>query len=172
MAHNRSEMACHDPPVLLLVCLMRTTVRPACFVLIACACMAADGATEIILAAKDAKVEGPAAYQSFANAVGWNNTNAVVSWTVQLPAKGAYRVFLTYATPHAQATNDFAELSLGNQKAVFEIEPTQGWHDQVEHDIGPLLVRSTGSAELTVRLTKVVRAKVWNLRAIRLVKED
>jgi len=134
--------------------------------------MSALAADEIVLPAKDAKLAGPdAKYENAYKAIcSWRNTNIVATWTVQIPAKGAYRVFLTYSTLATSAGNE-AEITIGNQRAAFSIAATRGWDDYAEHDIGPVLLRNPGSAELSLKVTKI-KTKVWNVRMLRLVKED
>jgi hypothetical protein len=128
-----------------------------------------QAADEIVLLAKDAKIDGPSArYDPVAKAIRyWGGTNVVVSWSIQIPAKGTYRVFMQYASPR-QAEE--GQIAIGDLKTRFLTVSTGAWGNYAEQDIGPVLLRKPGSAEFSLRFTKP--ASGWDFQKVRLVKED
>lgn len=142
---------------------------------IAFAAFAADEAKEIFLPAKDAKIEGPdVRYDDGADYKcmrAWKSTNVVLTWSFNIPAKAAYRIFVTYAAPN-DANGCEAEIATGGQVARFFVQPTGDWKKFAERDLGPILLRKPGPAELTVRVTRKVGGSVWDFRSLRLVAEN
>lgn len=134
-----------------------------------CGALCAQASEEIVLLAKDAKIDGPTAkYDPAAKAIRyWGSTNVIVSWSVQLPARGSYRIFMTYAAPKPATEG---ELSIGELRTKFLPVSTGGWGKYSEQDIGPVLLRKPGSVELSLQLTKP--ASGWDFQKVRLVKED
>lgn len=135
---------------------------------------AADGSGEILLPSKAAALEGPdAKYDDgaeFKCIRNWKSTNVVLRWSFDVPAKAAYRVYVTYAAPN-DATGCEAELATGNQVAKFMVKTTGDWRKFVETDLGPILLRKPGPAELTIRVTRKMGGSVWDFRSLRLVPE-
>lgn len=150
--------------------------RAAAVVLLLFGCsaarIAADEPKEILLPASQAKIEGKARYDdSPANKCirYWDGTNIVLRWSFNVPARAAYRVFVTYCTPGGGPGNE-AEVAVGSQVAKFQYEATGGWGKFEEKDIGPLLLRTPGPAELSVKITKR-KGHAWDFRSVRLVPE-
>ena len=137
---------------------------------------AADGSRTNILDTKNATLEGPnARYDGgpdFHCIRDWKNTNIVARWNFDVPAKGAYRVLLTYACP----TNLFGseiEVTVGSQRAGGFTESTGTWITFKEFDLGPLLLRKPGTTEVAVKITRILnKSGAWDLRTVKLVREE
>jgi hypothetical protein len=136
---------------------------------------AAEKPGAIDLPAKTAKIAGPdAAYDEgseYRCIRSWKTTNVVLRWSFTIPAKGAYRMFINYSAPHT-SDNSEALIECGNQRASFFVKSTGDWRRFVEADLGPILFRKPGEAELTLRVTAKMPGSVWDFRSLRLVPED
>jgi hypothetical protein len=133
---------------------------------------AADEPKEILLPTSQAKIEGKARYDDAPSQKCvryWDGTNIVLRWSINVPARAAYRVFVTYAAPDG-ATGNEAEVAVGNQIAKFQLKGSGGWGMFAEQDIGPVLLRTPGPAELSVKITKR-KGPAWDFRSVRLVPE-
>jgi hypothetical protein len=130
----------------------------------------------IALDSKNARIEdrdGSAKYEDIANrrCVGfWHGTNVVVTWKFDVPEKGAYRVIVVYAALVPEPGSEI-EVNVANQRANGLAKPTKDWGKFEELDLGPVLLRKTGPAEVTVKVTRMSGGHGLNLRAIRLVRE-
>jgi len=154
---------------------MRKLILPVILYVGLCNALAAQAADEIVMEAGAAKIDGPdARYDDKPGTKAiryWNNTNVVVSWSVQIPARGAYRVLLTYASPQKDPDSNQAEISIGNQTTTFSPVSTGGFGNYAEQDIGPVLLRKPGQAEVKLRFIRM-KSLGWDFQKIRLVKED
>ena len=133
-----------------------------------------DDARTILLETKDAVIEGDARYDGGADfhcLRDWKSTNVVARWQVNIPAKGAYRVLLTYACPHPSAGSTI-EVDVGTQRASGFTESTGSWQTFKEFDLGPVLLRKPGQTELSVKATYAAHGSVWDLRCVKLARED
>lgn len=132
-------------------------------------------AADIALPTKAAKLEGQPAYYDDATGYKcirhWRNTNITARWTFDVPAKSAYRVFLTYACP-PDITGSGIEVTVGPQRATGFTQSTGGWNRFKEFDLGPVLLRKPGQTELVVRITSIVRGNGFDLQSVRLVPEN
>ncbi len=163
-----------DPVISGMLLFVKRVLIPLMLLAIPFATFAADEAKEILLPTKDAKMEGPdvryddgAEYKCIRS---WKSTNVVLTWSFNVPAKAAYRIFVTYAAPN-DANGSEAEIATGGQVARFFLQPTGDWRKFVERDLGPILLRKPGPAELTVRVTRKAGGSVWDFRSLRLVPE-
>lgn len=134
--------------------------------------VAADEPREILLPTSQAKIEGKARYDGSPGnqcVRYWDGTNIVQRWAITVPARAAYRVFVTYSAPDSSQGNE-AEVVVGSQVAKFLLKGTGGWGTFAEQDIGPVLLRTPGPAELSVKITKR-KGTAWDFRSLRLVPE-
>ena len=137
-------------------------------------CVAA--AEPILLKARDAKVGGggEAKYESGGarDCIGFiHSTNTTITWTAQIPTRGAYRVFAIYSTGPKLGGGAF-EILIGGQRADGSPVDTGDWGNFKELDLGPVLLRKPGPVEVVVRPTRLINNRhVMNLRAIKLVPE-
>jgi hypothetical protein len=138
------------------------------------ATLATEEAKDVFLPTKDARIEGPdAKYDDgaeFKCVRNWKSTNIVLRWSFNVPAKAAYRIFVTYAAPY-DGEGCEAEVATGSQIARFTVRATGDWRKFEERDLGPILLRQPGPAELSVRVTKKMGGSVWDFRSLRLVQE-
>ena len=135
---------------------------------------AAGDSRTIVLDTKDAKVESHRAYFDAGTrhcVRDWKDTNTIVRWKFDVPAKGAYRVLLTYACPQNIAGSEI-EVSVGPQHANATTQSTGDWDTFKEFDLGPVLLRKPGPCELSVKATRAAGINVFDLRTVKLVKDD
>lgn len=140
----------------------------------ACLLPAADDSRVILLPTGEAKVSGGARYDdgaAYKCIRDWRTTNVVARWAFTLPARGAWRVLLTYACPPESAGSAF-EVVAGEQRANGFTRSTGNWTTFKEHDVGPILLRKPGAHELVVRVTRQTGGSVWDLRHVKLARED
>lgn len=140
------------------------------------ACLAARAADPLEFHAKDAKITAAGSlikYEAgaeFRNIGGWNNTNGFATWSAPEIPKGIYRVVISYACAGDNPGSQL-EISVGSQRANFTVTPTSSWTDFKEMDLGPVIIRKAGPAEITARITRVARRWAINLRTVKLVPE-
>lgn len=142
----------------------------------ACAALAAGAAAPFEFHAKDAKIAAAGSIRfeekpGFQNIGAWNNTNAVVRWNAAELPKGTYRVRIVFACANDNPGSAF-EVNVGGQRANFTVLPTGGWTVFQEADLGPVIIRKTGPAEVTARITRIPHRWAINLRTIRLEPES
>lgn len=133
----------------------------------------AEQARSIEFLAKDAKLTSAGGIKFEArpdqqNIGAWNNTNAVVSWSAAEIPKGTYRVIAVFACNGDHPGSEF-EVTVGSQRAAFTVTSTGGWTKFQEADLGPVMIRKAGPAEINARVTRITRLYGINLRAIKLV---
>ncbi len=139
--------------------------------------VAVRAAETIVLDAKDAKIEQPqdgmAKYETIPNrlCIGfWHSTNIVARWSLNVPAKSAYRVVAVLSCMKGSEGAQF-EVRVAGQRAAGFVPSTDDWGRFVELDLGPVLLRKPGPAELTVQAITMPHGSAMNLRAVRLVPE-
>ena len=132
-------------------------------------------AADIVLPAQAAKLEGrdaiyddAAAYKCIRH---WKNTNIVARWSFDVPAKAAYRVFVTYACPPELSGSEI-EIMAGTQRATGQVQSTGAWNTYKEFDLGPVILRKTGPLEFVLRVARIPRGSAWDLKGVRLVPEN
>ncbi len=138
------------------------------------ALMAADDSRIILLETKDAKIEGGGRYDDtngYKCIRDWKTTNVVARWNFDVPAKGSYRVLLTYACPRDGDGSEI-EVNVGTQRANGLTESTGNWTTFKEFDLGPVLLRRPAATELSVKATRAAHGSVWDLRSVKLVREE
>lgn len=126
------------------------------------------------LPAAKAKIAGGARYdggEAFRCIRYWGSTNVTATWKTEVPAKGTWRVFVTYACPKDLAGSEF-EMSLGDQKVNGTTVSTGGWETFKEMDLGPVIFRKPGKIDVVLRVTRMRKSSCWDLRAVRLAPES
>jgi len=102
----------------------------------------------------------------------WNGTDTSVSWVVEVPRPGAYRVAVTYAAGPACKGNRF-RVSVGEASLEAPVESTGDWGRFLTRRLGTLEVREAGHRRLTVEpLGRVRGPGLMNLRAVRLTEVE
>jgi hypothetical protein len=144
-------------------------------ILVASALVPARGAETLRFDAKDANITAAGSIRfeekpDYRNIGCWDNTNAVVRWQAAEIPKGTYRVLIVYACARENPGSHF-EVVVGSQRANFVVTSTGGWTEFKEADLGPIIIRKGGPADVTARVTRIARRWGINLRAIRLVPE-
>jgi alpha-L-fucosidase len=98
----------------------------------------------------------------------WDHAGDSVSWTVQFPAAGKYRV----QTAAASVNRDVAfVVEVGGQVAAGVAARTASWDEFVAVNLGSVTVQAPGQLQVRVRPKDPAQWQAINLRAITLVPE-
>lgn len=113
---------------------------------------AADGS--ITLVAKDADVHGVTLrYEPLPhkNTLGfWVNANDWANWEFEVARPGRFKVEITYGCGSGSGGSE-VEFAVGEQKLMFQVEPTGGFQAFVKRDIGELSFSKPGRYMMTVK---------------------
>ena len=97
----------------------------------------------------------------------WDNPDDYASWSVNIPASGAYEVTAIISTTSPQTAFDF---SLAGKHLVGNVPNTGEWTKYREISLGTINVSKTGKLEATVKPADHSTWKPMNLRRILLKK--
>ena len=135
------------------------------------ATQAADGsitlpASEASLSGPQIRLEGEPAHVGF-----WMNTEAKVSWPLEVPSAGTWDVELTYAADPAEGGGVVGVQTPSASPLEFELSLTKGWRDFRVDKAGSITLPA-GATTLTVSTIKKPRIAALNLRSVRLIPKS
>ncbi len=121
-----------------------------------------------LLQAEDASTYGSVRRQEVNGTVDigyWDRPEDYVSWTVDVKAPGAFRVFAAVGTPNEGASLAF---EAGGNKTSALIPSTGGYLDYKEVDLGVIRFEKAGRQEVRLRPADAKTWKPLNVRWMRL----
>jgi putative membrane-bound dehydrogenase-like protein len=126
---------------------------------------------EIVLWARDARLEGSLVFEPEHQNIGWwGNLADRATWTATIGTQSSYEILLDYACDGSAAGNTLL-VELGEQSLTGEIESTRGWEDYRLVSLGRVELPA-GPCMLTARAAAPVRGYLLDLRSIRLRSPD
>ena len=132
-----------------------------------------DAKGSFVLNAEDATLHGdqirPENQGGQPNIGFWDNPTDWVSWKVQCPKAGAFKVAASVATPHSGA--EFVLEVAGSQLAG-KPATTSGWADFATVDLGQVQISQPGEQLVKVRAKDAASWKAINLRSVKLVPAE
>ncbi|MCS7310869.1 MAG: carbohydrate-binding protein, partial [Armatimonadetes bacterium] len=97
----------------------------------------------------------------------WTNASDYVTWNVFAPARGRYKVTVTYACPPENAGSRFTVGIEGRTRLEGTVEPTGSWTAFRDFVLGEITVPA-GKQTLSVRVLQMPRGAVMNLQKVTL----
>lgn len=97
----------------------------------------------------------------------WTSASDYVTWNVSVPARGRYRVIVTYACPPENAGSRFTVGVEGRQRLEGTVESTGSWSTFRDFVLGEMTVPA-GKHTLSVRVVEMPRGAVMNLQKVTL----
>jgi alpha-L-fucosidase len=95
----------------------------------------------------------------------WTNASDYVTWNISVPARGRYRVTVTYACPPENAGSRFTVGIEGRQRLEGTVEATGSWTAFREVVLGEMALPA-GKHTLSVRVLEMPRGAVMNLQKV------
>ncbi|MDW8320449.1 MAG: alpha-L-fucosidase [Armatimonadota bacterium] len=135
----------------------------------------ADSRGVILCHARQAQVHGQhARYEEGGgkdNIGFWTNASDYVTWDILVPARGSYRVTVTYACPPENAGSRFTVGVEGRRRLEGAVEATGSWTAFRDFVLGEVMLPA-GRHTLSVRVTEMPRGAVMNLQKVMLERRD
>jgi alpha-L-fucosidase len=132
-----------------------------------------DATGNLILRAQDAELQGnnlQLETQGGLPDIGfWNNADEWVSWTVQFPRAGVFKVGATVATSDAGAS---FVVEVGSQAINAQSRGTGGWDKFQNLDLGQIQITAPGDLVVKVHAKDAGSWKPINLNSVQLIPED
>jgi len=129
----------------------------------------ADGS--IVLRAFDAEVIGFTARYESGNGkdnIGfWTDPADVVTWRFEVTQPGRFEVIMSQACP-ADAAGAQVAVAVAQAELTSEVQPTSGWTDFIDVEIGEIEIPARGMWEVRVQARSRPALAVMNLRSVTL----
>lgn len=121
---------------------------------------------ELILQARDAKLQGPEIALQEGSHIGfWTDPEATASWELQVPAPGVFRVKALYSSAKKYSGSD-AKLTIGNMTLSAKVTSTKNWNTYEVLDFGEIELNQVGTVECQLGFGATRKDALFNLKTL------